>query len=270
MTTRCRASRAVPSGCAESITRTTAFRSLPSSASAWNSTMLPPAGTSIVNDTRARRSRNHRARSRFRRDSCQRPARAATSGGRTERRDCVERMGPAAPRPPAGCAGSRRRASGSSPGAPRPGTGRRAVTTRGFRQMTTGVALVPGATSVKRICTFWGPGVAGAPRPRPPRPPTPYVKRCAGSTFSVSSSNASGLSSPAPPAARSPRAKNQLGQVVRDFWISSQPARPLASDALMSDVGAGSVRPADSPSRASDTRCSACSPPSRCGRQSGR
>ena len=45
------ASRAEPSGRSVIIRRTTAFLSCPSSASAWSSIVLPPAGTSITNDT---------------------------------------------------------------------------------------------------------------------------------------------------------------------------------------------------------------------------
>jgi hypothetical protein len=58
-------------------------------------------------------------------------------------------------------------------------------------------------------------------------------------TVRVESSNTSGLSSPAPPAARSPRAKNQLGQVTSFLVSASASVRALALDAVTSAAGAG-------------------------------
>src|SRR5258706_10968372 len=99
----------------------------------------------------------------------------ATSAGNAERSVCVDRIGPAAPRRRAAPASvATPTASPTPPGVPRPGAGAARVTIRGLRQTTTGVIPDLGFTSVYVRYTFPGPGVTGAPRPRPARAPKPY------------------------------------------------------------------------------------------------
>ena len=129
------ASREEPSGRSEIISRTTAFLSAPSSASACSSATFPPEGASIVNVTVPVVAKSP-GRSACRRDSCRTRSVAATSGGSTARSGCVDRIGPAAASAPGRRRGRRRRR------APRP-AGAARVTTRAFRQMITGFA--PGA-----------------------------------------------------------------------------------------------------------------------------
>src|SRR5580765_2692707 len=129
--------------------------------------MLPPAGTSIVNDTGpvAAKSSGPSAD-----PSGLVPNRsvAAASAGRAARSVCVDKTGPAAPRPgPAPVV-----AAPAAGGPPRPAGTAARVTIRGLRQMTTGVVPGAGFTSANVRNTLVGPATGGPPRPRPARAPT--------------------------------------------------------------------------------------------------
>ena len=251
------------------MTRTTALRSLPSSASAWNSRMLPPAGTSIVNDgvrsrreivrpdrravgTRAKRQRCGGRRRQDRAQGLRRQHRtgnpAATLCGR---RRCGRRGG--------GASGRR-----STPGRHRARHDPRVAPDDDRRRARAG------ATSLKRIWTFCGPGVDGPPRPRPPALPIgirEVTRRLDLQRLVVERQRAL-----------------VTGAAGREIASGEEPARP-GRQALLdlvarrarpwsSDPGCRTSAPAASASgrrsRASDRRCSACSRRSRCDRRSGR
>src|SRR5688572_14459785 len=138
---------------------------------------LPPGGTSMVNDTVPVVAKSSGPRA-VPSGLVPKASVPATSAGTAARRDRVDRIGPAAPRPrPAGGAvTAAAAASTAAPCVPRPKAAGARVTRRGFRQITTGVTPGFGLTSVNDKKTFTGPGVTGAPRPRPARAPSPYVK----------------------------------------------------------------------------------------------
>ena len=231
--------------------------------------MLPPAGTSIVNDTRARRREIVRPDRRSRRDSCRTPASPRRPAAEPSAGIAWRESGPALPRPPVrpspGC--------GSAAPAPvarraRPATAR--VTTRGLRQMTTGVALAPGATSVKRRWTFWGPASKvrrGRARRACPTRIREAMRRLDLQRLVVEGQRAlvAGAAGGEIAAGKEPARPGR--QVLLDLVAAGAPLRQRRLD-----VGGRrrQLLSSDPPSRASDIRCSACSPPSRCGRQSGR
>ena len=116
----------MPSGRSEIITRTTALRSLPSSASAWNSSDVA-AGRDVDRERRrCRSSRSRPARVACRRGSCRSASAAAASAGSNDRSGCVERIGPACPRRHR----QRARRRGGGAGAPRPAGAARVIDAR--------------------------------------------------------------------------------------------------------------------------------------------
>src|SRR4029453_17331221 len=130
--------------------------------SACSSIVLPPGGTSIVNETVpvvAKSSAPIAVPSGL----VPNLKVAATSAGNTARSGTLVRTDPAAPRPRPAVAVAAAAAPSAVPGAPRPGTGAR-VMMRGLRQMTTGDDPDVGFTSANVRKTFTAPGMTAGPR----------------------------------------------------------------------------------------------------------